>query len=135
MNFTGVIAALATFLGIWLGHVAVRKIEFISPTIWFPSLLIAVLGLFVEFLSLSISSIPWSLALGIFGMTLLIDALQIPLQQKRVIKGHAPANPQNPRHAKILAENPSATTKDLLKRDPVGQTSSSQEASQLLSNN
>lgn len=135
MNFTGVIAALATFLGIWLGHVAVRKIEFISPTIWFPSLLIAALGLVVEFLSLSISSIPWSLALGIFGMTLLIDALQIPLQQKRVIKGHAPANPQNPRHAKILAENPSATTRDLLKRDPVGHISPSQGSNQLPSNN
>ena len=135
MNFTGVIAAIATFLGIWFGHVAVRKIEFISPTIWFPSLLIAALGLVVEFLSLSISSIPWSLALGIFGMTLLIDALQIPLQQKRVIKGHAPANPQNPRHAKILAENPSATTRDLLKRDPVVHISPSQESNQLPSNN
>lgn len=135
MNFTGVIAALATFLGIWLGHVAVRKIEFISPTIWLPSLLIAALGLVVEFLSVSISSIPWSLALGIFGMTLLIDALQIPLQQKRVIKGHAPANPQNPRHAKILAENPSATTRDLLKRDPVGHISPSQGSNQLPSNN
>ena len=122
MNYIGVIAALSTFLSIWFGHAAVRKIEFISPSIWLPSILFAALGLVVEFLTLFLISNPWSIALGIFGMTLLIDALQLPLQQKRVIKGHAPANPKNPRHAKILAENPSATTKDLLKRDPASQS-------------
>ena len=122
MNFIGVIAGLTAFLGIWFGHLAVRKIEFISPSIWLPSALFAVLGLGVELLSLFMANNPWSIALGIFGLTLLIDARQIPLQQKRVIKGHAPANPENPRHAKILAENPSATTKDLLKRDPASQS-------------
>jgi hypothetical protein len=118
MNFIGVVAALATFLSIWFGHVAVRRIEFVSQRLWIPSALFAAFGVVVELVSLSISNNPWSIALGIFGMTLLIDALQIPLQQKRVIRGHAPANPQNPRHARILASNPSATTLDLLKRDP-----------------
>jgi hypothetical protein len=122
MNYIGVIAALSAFLSIWFGHAAVRKIEFISPSIWLPSMLFAALGLVMEFLTLFLISNPWSIALGIFGMTLLIDALQLPLQQKRVIKGHAPANPKNPRHAEILAENPSATTKDLLKRDPASQS-------------
>ena len=27
MNLTGLAAALATFLGVWLGHVMVRKLE------------------------------------------------------------------------------------------------------------
>lgn len=133
MNIIGVIAALTTFLSVWFGHVAVRKIESISPTIWIPSTLFAALGLVVEFLSLSVSYTLWSIVLGIFGMTLLIDALQIPLQQKRVIRGHAPANPQNPRHARILAENPSATTKDLLKRDPIYHIASSKESNQPIS--
>ena len=118
MNFIGVVAALATFLSIWFGHVAVRRIEFVSQRLWIPSALFVAFGVVVELVSLSISNNPWSIALGIFGMTLLIDALQIPLQQKRVIRGHAPANPQNPRHARILAAYPSATTLDLLKRDP-----------------
>jgi hypothetical protein len=118
MNLIGVVAALATFLSIWFGHVAVRRIEFVSQRLWIPSTLFAAFGVVVELVSLSISNNPWSIALGIFGMTLLIDALQIPLQQKRVIKGHAPANPKNPRHARILAAYSSATTLDLLKRRP-----------------
>ena len=54
----------------------------------------------------------------ILGITLLWDALEFTRQQKRVKKGHAPANPHNPRHAKILAEHPTATTLDLLKHLP-----------------
>jgi hypothetical protein len=56
--------------------------------------------------------------LGIFGITLLCDAYELPHQEKRVCKGRAPANPNNPRHAKILAEHSAATTIDLLKRAP-----------------
>ena len=134
MNWIGVVAALATFLSVWFGHVAVRKIEFISPRLWIPSLLFAALGLTLELLSLYTSNRPLSITLGILGITLLVDARQIPLQQKRVMKGHAPANPKNPRHAKILAEFPSATTQDLLKRDPTGNTSSTPEANQPISN-
>lgn len=120
MNWIGVVAGLATFLSIWLGHVAVRKIEFISPTTWIPSTLFVVFGLVVEFLSLSTTDRSLSTALGILGITLLFDAFEFFRQQKRVIKGHAPANPNNPRHAKILVEYPSATTLDLLKRQPTG---------------
>jgi hypothetical protein len=52
-------------------------------------------------------------------MTLLFDGFELSRQERRIIRGHAPANPDNPRHAKILKEYPSATTVDLLKREPM----------------
>ncbi len=120
MNFIGVVAALTAFFSIWFGHVSVRKIEFTSLTIWLPTTIFAALGLFVEFLSLSIVNRQMSVIFGILGITLLFDALEFTRQQKRIIKGHAPANPNNSRHIKILAEHSSATTLDSLKRDPIG---------------
>lgn len=129
MNFIGVIAEVAAFLSVWFGHVAVRKIEFISPTIWVPATGFAIIGLLIEFLSLSTTNRPLSTALGIFGITLLFDAFEFIRQEKRIIKGHAPANPNNPRHTEILAIHSSATTLDLLKRDPTGYSVSTQEAS------
>lgn len=134
MNPIGVVAAVTAFFSVWFGHVAVRKIEFHSPNIGIPTAVFLVLGLLVEFLSLSVMSRPLSTALGILGITLLIDAQQLTLQQKRVARGHAPANPRNPRHIKILAESPSATTQDLLKRDPTGQTAPVKETNSPLSN-
>lgn len=124
MNFIGVVAALTAFFSIWFGHVAVRKIEFVSPTIWIPTVFFAALGLTTEFLSLSTGNRPLSTIFGILGITLLFDALEFTRQQNRIKKGHAPANPNNPRHAKIIAEYSSATTIDLLKRQPVGIPSS-----------
>lgn len=118
MNAIGVAAALATFFGVWLGHVAVRKIESVSPVLWIPSAGFVVLGLVTEFASLSATSRPLSTVFGILGVTLLFDAFELFRQQKRVIKGHAPANPGNPRHIRILAQYPQATTLDPLKRDP-----------------
>jgi hypothetical protein len=120
MNFIGVVAALTAFLSVWLGHVAVRKVEFVSPTIWIPSTLFVILGVAAEAISLSTVHRPLSTALGILGITLLFDAFELTRQQKRVRKGHAPANPANPRHAQILAQHSSATTLDLLKREPTG---------------
>ena len=120
MNWIGLVAAATAFLAIWLGHVAVRKIEFVSPTIWLPSMIFAASGVVLEILSLF--SIDHSLAtiFGITGITLLWDAFELTRQQRRIIKGHAPANQNNPRHVRILAEHSSATTIDLLKREPVG---------------
>ena len=134
MNFIGVAAAFTTFFSIWFGHVAVRKIEFSSPTIWLPTTIFAVLGLLVEVLSLSMVNRLWSVAFGILGITLLFDALEFTRQQNRIKKGHAPANPDNPRHAKILAEHASATTLDLLKREPLGYVVSADESIHLISN-
>ena len=134
MNTIGVVAALAAFLSVWFGHVAVRKIEFLSPTIWLPTTIFAILGIIVEFFSLSTANHPLSVLLGILGITLLFDALELRRQQNRVIKGHAPANPMNPRHAKILTEHTTATTQDLLKREPTAYGASADEISQLISN-
>ena len=134
MNWIGVVAALTAFFSIWFGHVAVRKIESISPTIWIPTVVFTALGLLVEILSLSMVNRPWSIVFGILGITLLFDALELRRQQNRIKKGHAPANPNNPRHANILAEHSSATTLDLLKRDPIGHVISSDESTHLISN-
>ena len=121
INSLGFIAAITAFLTIWFGHVAVRKIEFISPTIWLPTIVFAAFGIATELLSLSTANRPLSTALGILGTTLLFDAFELTRQQKRIIKGHAPANHNNPRHVRFLAEpNSHVTTLDLLKREPTG---------------
>ncbi|MCL4530851.1 MAG: DUF4491 family protein [Chloroflexi bacterium] len=133
MNSLGLVASLTAFLAIWGGHVSVRKIEFTSPTIWLPTVIFAALGLATEYFSLSTVNRPLSTALGILGITLLFDAFELTRQQKRIHKGHAPANPNNPRHARILAEPDShATTLDLLKREPIGRVVSHEEATKLI---
>jgi hypothetical protein len=134
MNVIGPVAALTAFFSIWFGHVAVRKVESSSATIWIPSTIFALLGLVVEYLSLLSSNRALSAACGILGITLLWDAIELWRQQRRIMKGHAPANPHNPRHAKILAEFPTATTHDLLKRDPQGHPITAEEVTQLVSN-
>lgn len=119
LNHLGLIAALTAFLSIWVGHVAVRKIEFISPTIWLPTMIFATFGVLIEIFSLTTVNRPLSTVYGIAGITLLWDGLEFTRQQNRVKKGHAPANPNNPRHVAILSEpNSQATTLDLLKREP-----------------
>ncbi len=118
LNLTGTIAAISAFLGIWLGHVSVRAFERIARKLWQPILIALILGLSLEFYSLSSANHLLSTATGILGITILWDALEFVRQEKRVKKGHAPANPSNPRHAHILAGYPSATTSDLLKREP-----------------
>ena len=132
LNYVGLIAALSTFVGVWFGHVAVRRIESISPTIWLPTTVFAVAGLSLEWFSLSTSNLFLSIASGILGFTLLWDALEFTRQQNRIKKGHAPANPNNPRHARLMQEYPAATTLDLLKRDPIGQPVSHKEAIKLI---
>lgn len=127
LNTTGLIAALSAFLGIWLGHVAVRKIEFISPTVWIPALVALCLGLALEVGALSSKNLHVSAALGILGFTLLWDALEFWRQERRVEKGHAPANPANPRHARLLAKGDPVCTIDWLKRDPQGRLLSADE--------
>jgi len=115
LNTLGIIAAITAFLAIWIGHVAVRKIEANARVIAVPIVVSIILGLVTEYGSLITVNRQLSTALGILGVTLLWDALEFVRQQKRIIKGHAPANPNNPRHAAILAQYPSATTKDWLK--------------------
>ena len=128
INFIGLTAALAAFLGIWLGHVSVRAIERNTKILLPPVVIAIILGLVLEIYSLSTVNRLLSAAIGILGITILWDALEFVRQEKRVKKGHAPANPSNPRHAQILADYPSATTLDLLKRDPIGRQVSPDEA-------
>jgi hypothetical protein len=133
MNSIGVVVSLTAFFSIWFGHIAVRKIEYSSPTIWIPTTIFTALGILTEYLSLSTVYRPWSVAFGILGITLLFDALEFTRQQNRIKKGHAPANPNNPRHIKIIAEHSSATTLDLLKRDPIGSAAPIDETNHLIS--
>lgn len=132
LNYAGLVAAVSTFAGVWFGHVAVRKIESMMPTIWLPTTAFTAGGLLLEWFSLSTPDLLLSTASGILGFTLLWDALEFTRQQNRIKKGHAPANPNNPRHARLMSEYPSATTLDLLKRDPVGRPVSHVEAIRLL---
>lgn len=132
MNWIGLIAALTAFLSIWAGHVAVRKIEAESQTIWIPTVIAMLFGVSAEAVSISIVNRPLSTVFGIIGTTLLWDAFEFTRQQKRIIKGHAPANPNNPRHAKILAKYSSATIHNLLNREPVGRLVSHDEAIKLI---
>lgn len=117
LNGTGITAAVCAFLGIWLGHRAVRKVESLSANLHLPMLLFAAAGLGMEALALQAPSRAVSAGLGILGITLLWDTLELWRQQKRVQKGHAPANPNNPRHARILAEYPAATAVNPLRSE------------------
>ncbi len=112
--------ALATFLGIWWGHVGVRWLEAHSPNIWPPVVVLLVLGIALNGYSLIAPNLTLAGVSSIIGITLLWDALEMYRQQKRVMKGHAPANPANPRHAAYLAAGGHATTDDLLDREPQG---------------
>jgi len=124
MNWIGLVAALTAFLSIWAGHVTVRKVEATAPKLWIPIISAITLGLGLEYWSLITRYQLPSTVLGIFGITVLWDALELFRQERRIKHGHAPANADNPRHVRILSECSPATTVDLLKREPAGIPSS-----------
>jgi hypothetical protein len=133
INPLGLISAITAFISIWIGHVTVRKVEAETVHLWKPTVIAIALGLALEFAALIIANRPLSAVCGILGTTFLWDAFEIKRQAKRVRKGHAPANPNNPRHASILREAGShATTSDILKRDPVGRVVDPVEATNLV---
>jgi hypothetical protein len=118
MNPIGLTAAAAAFVGIWFGHVAVRKIEANAPIIWLPAILLACAGGALEYWAAAIDNPALAVAAGIIGITLLWDALELFRQEGRVRRGHAPANPTNPRHKRLLkAFATRATQCDPLKRE------------------
>jgi hypothetical protein len=119
LQFAGFWMALTTFLGIWWGHVGVRWIEARSPGILPPIIILTLSGLALNIYSLFAPGLIVSGVTSIFGITLLWDAFEVYRQQKRVLKGHSPANPKNPRHAAILAAG-KGITEDLLDREPQG---------------
>ncbi len=120
LQLAGFWMALATFLGIWWGHVGVRLLERrlarVEPAAF--ALSGAVVGLNIY--SLFAPSLTVAGVCSIIGITLLWDAYELFRQQRRVMHGHAPANPSNPRHAAYLAAGGGATTEDLLDREPTG---------------
>ena len=128
INFIGLGAAAATFLGVWLGHVSVRKIEREVERIWIPAAIAFALGMALELASLRTDNLIVAAICGILGVTLLWDSLELAVRQpRRVREGHAPANPNNPRHAQILSAHPTATTIDWLDRNPRGRPYSAEE--------
>ncbi len=131
VNNVGLAATLATFIGIWVGHVSVRKVESTATNIWVPSAIYATLGIASEIGAVLSAQPPLQAALGILGITFLFDAFEMVRQQRRIVKGHAPANPLNPRHARIMKEHGTATTVDLLKREPIGRVVNTVEAVRL----
>jgi hypothetical protein len=126
LQLAGLWMATATFIGIWWGHVGVRWLEAHSADVRPPALVLIIAGLGLNLSSLLTPNLTVAGVCSIIGITLLWDAFELYRQQKRVIKGHAPANPANPRHAAYLAAPQShATTVDLLKREPSDPTSGS----------
>ena len=133
INPLGLISAVIAFLSIWIGHVSVRKIEAITVALWKPMAILIALGLALEYAALSIPNRPLATVFGILGVTLLWDAFEVKRQADRIRKGHAPANPDNPRHAAMLAEpNSRATTLNILNRDPIGRMVDPEEAVRLI---
>lgn len=120
MQLAGFWMALATFLGIWWGHVGVRLLERSLTRVEPAAALLAAIGLGLNSYALFAPSLTIAGVCSIIGITLVWDAYELFRQQKRVQKGHAPANPKNPRHAAYLAAGGHATTVDLLDREPMG---------------
>ena len=133
-NFLGLVAALAAFLSIWWGHGGVRKIEALLVRLWPPILGASLLGIIFEIISARTNNIYISAACGILGVVFLWDAFEFYRQQNRIKKGHAPANPNNPRHVRILADFPAATTLDWLDCNPRGQKYSAEELAAMKAN-
>lgn len=119
LQFAGFWMAVATFFGIWIGHVGVRWLEAQSTSIWPPTIVLLISGLALNIYSLFAPSLTIAGMASIFGITLVWDSIEMWRQQRRVQKGHSPANPANPRHARYLAAG-NATTDELLSRDPQG---------------
>lgn len=120
LQLAGFWMALATFLGIWWGHVGVRWLEAHSEDVRPPAAVLIILGLGLNLFGLMSSSLTVAGVSSIVGITLLWDAFELFRQQRRVQKGHAPANPANRRHAAYLAAGGPVTTADLLDREPQG---------------
>lgn len=106
-NAVGLVSAITAFLGIAFGHVVVRWLEFRVARLWIASVAFLSSGVVMEVLSLAVNDLYLKILLGVSGMTFLWDAIELFRQQRRVRRGHAPANPDNPRH-RCLLDDPSS---------------------------
>lgn len=92
MNPTGIALAAIAILGIGLGHVWVRKMEYhFGKRIWPVSLGI---GVVLVGASLFAESDLGSAMLAIPGAIFLYAVKELFEQERRVLKGHAPRNPK-----------------------------------------
>ncbi|NJC96467.1 MAG: DUF4491 family protein [Anaerolineae bacterium] len=128
LNWLGPASAAATFLGVWIGSRFGAEDRKGGGTHLDSRMLALLLGIGLLTASFLTSNLIPSAICGILAVTLLWDALELAVRQpNRVKRGHAPANPHNPRHARILATYPEATTIDPLERDPRGSPYSNDE--------
>ncbi|MCK9522678.1 MAG: DUF4491 family protein [Proteobacteria bacterium] len=93
-SFTGLILAGVTVGTIAIGHELVRKLNYHFGTR--PAAPLFLLGAAVLGASLWCASNTLSAALGIVGLTTIVDGYEILRQEKRIQKGHAPENPKRP---------------------------------------
>jgi hypothetical protein len=129
INTLGITAAVTAFMAIWFGHVAVRRIEYNAVKLLPFVLMFSLMGAALYLVTVYVASSHLQVMLGIVGTTFLWDAYELVRQQGRVVIGHAPANPANPRHSVLLAQpNSAATPYDLLAREPLGRMVSPEEA-------
>ncbi|OAN47808.1 hypothetical protein A6A03_09235 [Chloroflexus islandicus] len=117
LQTSGLWLALATFLSIWWGHVGVRWLEAKSADIRPPMVALIIAGLILNVAALFAPNVTIGGVCSVVGIALWWDAFELVRQDRRVRHGHAPANPNNPRHARYLAEG-KATLHDPLDREP-----------------
>ncbi len=94
IQWAGVVLAVITFSTIGIGHVAVRKVNYLYGTK--PSPYVFATGLIVLYASLITDNNLLSASLGIISITLLWDAYELIRQEERIRRGHAPENPKRP---------------------------------------
>lgn len=90
-QYCGVILAVVTFSTIGLGHVFVRRINYrfgVKPA---PPVFLA--GMVLLYLSLFVGDL-FSAVLGISGMSVIWDGLELYRQENRIRHGFAPENPK-----------------------------------------
>ena len=94
VEWTGPVLAAVTVATIGLGHVTVRKVNYLFGTV--PAIPLFFLGAGILAASLFVSSDLLSAILGIVGVTTVWDGVEVIRQEKRVRSGHAPENPKRP---------------------------------------
>jgi hypothetical protein len=92
-NYYGIIISVVTFSAIGLGHVFVRKVNYFFGVKPAPVVFLAGFGLL--YLSLFAGNLD-SAVLGIFGMTVIWDGIELYRQENRIRRGYAQENPKRP---------------------------------------
>lgn len=91
MNYQSIIIGFATFLIIGIFHPIVTKGEYyFSKNIWFLFVLAAIV---LFYFALTIQNIVIASILSITAFTCLWSVKELFEQEERVLKGHAPKNP------------------------------------------